>query len=181
MDTEQQPQQASIENENQFLSKKDRRELRREEKRSATSSLHKARSLRRVVLWIIAIAAIGGTVAGVTYLAMNSNETTHGNESPLTSSLSSSDWIRGGNTASTVSLIEYGDFQCPACGQYYQIVKKLEEDFRDKVAFSFRHFPLSQVHPNAKAAARAAARCRRARRSTRRRRSRNSGRPPGSA
>lgn len=139
----------------QPINKKERRELRREEQRSATVSLHKARFLRRAVLWIIAIVAIGGAVAGVMYLARNSSDTPNGNGSLLTNTLSSSDWVRG-NSASPVTLIEYGDFQCPACAQYHPLVKRLREEFGIKVAFGFRHFPLSQVHPNTKVAARAA-------------------------
>lgn len=154
MDTEPQTQNAGHSNESP-LSKKERRELRREERKSATASLHKARSLRRVVLWVIAISAIGGAIAGVTYLARNSNNAPNGDSSPLTSAISSADWVRG-NSASSVTLIEYGDFQCPACAQYHPLVKRLKDEFGERVAFGFRHFPLSQVHPNAKAAARAA-------------------------
>ena len=66
-----------------------------------------------------------------------------------------SDHVRSGKDAN-VTLIEYGDFQCPACGAYYPIVKELESTYGDKVNFVFRHFPLIQIHPNAFAAARAA-------------------------
>lgn len=83
----------SEELENQLLSKKDRRELRREEKRSAAASMQKARSLRRVVLWVVAVAAIGGTLAGVIYLAVNSGDSSNGTDSLLTTNLSSSDWV----------------------------------------------------------------------------------------
>ena len=139
----------------QPINKKERRELRREEQRSATASLHKARSLRRVVLWIVTIAAIGGAVAVATYFARNSSsDSPNGSDTPLTGALSSSDWVRG-NAASTVTLIEYGDFQCPACAQYHPVIKALKDEFGENVAFGFRHFPLSQSHPNARAAARA--------------------------
>ena len=152
MDTE--PQNTSLPNE-ASLNKKERRELRREERKLATASIHKARSLRRVVLWVIAIAALAGATFGVTYLVRNSNDTSNGDNSPLTNTLSSTDWIRG-NAASSVTFIEYGDFQCPACAQYHPLVKRLKDEFGEKVAFGFRPFPLSQIHPNAKAAARAA-------------------------
>jgi protein-disulfide isomerase len=58
--------------------------------------------------------------------------------------------------SSGVVLLEYGDFQCPACGAYYPIIKQLEEKYSDKVTFQFRNFPLVQLHPNAYAAHRAA-------------------------
>lgn len=59
----------------------------------------------------------------------------------------STDHIRGSLTA-PVTLVEYGDFQCPACAAYYPIVEKvLADEGPDAVRFVFRHFPLTQ-HPN---------------------------------
>lgn len=55
-----------------------------------------------------------------------------------------------------VTLIEYGDFQCPTCGSYYPLVKQVAEQYKDQVNFVFRHFPIISSHPNAFAAARAA-------------------------
>lgn len=69
--------------------------------------------------------------------------------------ISSSDWIEGSREAK-VTLIEYSDFQCPACGAYYPIVKKLSQELGDKTQFVYRHFPLRQLHANAELAARAA-------------------------
>ncbi|HEU4715870.1 MAG TPA: thioredoxin domain-containing protein [Candidatus Saccharimonadales bacterium] len=61
-----------------------------------------------------------------------------------------------GNKDSKVIFIEYGDFQCPGCGSAYPIVKNITEKYKDQVAFVFRNFPLTNLHPNAKAAAAAA-------------------------
>ena len=58
-----------------------------------------------------------------------------------------------GNTDSKVTLIEYGDFQCPSCGGAHPQIKSITEDYKDKVAFIYRNFPLTSLHPNAKAAA----------------------------
>ncbi len=55
-----------------------------------------------------------------------------------------------------VTLIEYGDYQCPACGAYYPVVKKLVDKYQSDIFFQFRNFPLSSIHPNAFAGARAA-------------------------
>ncbi len=54
-----------------------------------------------------------------------------------------------------VTLIEYGDFQCPSCGAYYPLLKELEEEYKDLVNFGFRHYPIISIHPNAFSAARA--------------------------
>lgn len=61
-----------------------------------------------------------------------------------------------GNNKKNVTLIEYGDYQCPACGQYYPVVKQVVEKYKDDIKFQFRNLPLSQIHPNAFASARAA-------------------------
>jgi protein-disulfide isomerase len=61
-----------------------------------------------------------------------------------------------GNTSSKVKLVEYGDFQCPVCGAYYPLVSQVADKYKDTIAFQFRNLPLTQVHPNAFAAARAA-------------------------
>jgi protein-disulfide isomerase len=55
-----------------------------------------------------------------------------------------------------VTLVEYGDYECPHCGLAHPIVKLVREHFGDNLQFVFRHFPLSQAHPNAESAAEAA-------------------------
>jgi protein-disulfide isomerase len=55
-----------------------------------------------------------------------------------------------------VTLVEYGDFQCPACAQYFPVLQQVKEEYGDRITFQFRHFPLEAIHPNARAASRAA-------------------------
>jgi len=59
-------------------------------------------------------------------------------------------------TTGKAILIEYGDFQCPACGSAYPNVKELTEKYKDQLIFVFRNLPLTSLHPNARAAAAAA-------------------------
>jgi len=66
--------------------------------------------------------------------------------------LSEKDHIQG-NFNAAIELVEYGDYQCPYCGQAYPIVRKIQEDFGNDLKFSFRNFPLSKIHPQAKMAA----------------------------
>lgn len=61
-----------------------------------------------------------------------------------------------GNKEAKVVLIMYGDFQCPGCGSVHPFVKALSEKYKDQMAFVFRNFPLTNIHPNARAAAAAA-------------------------
>ena len=61
-----------------------------------------------------------------------------------------------GNPDASVTLVEYSDFQCPACGQFYPYVKEVVEEHGDKLRFEYKHFPLITIHKNAVPAARAA-------------------------
>lgn len=54
-----------------------------------------------------------------------------------------------GNKNSNVVIIEYSDTECPFCAQVHPTMKKLQEEYGSKVAFAYRYFPLTQIHPNA--------------------------------
>ncbi|HWY34810.1 MAG TPA: DsbA family protein, partial [Nitrosopumilaceae archaeon] len=58
------------------------------------------------------------------------------------------DFISGSEKAK-ITLVEYGDYQCPYCGQAYPIVKKIQEKLGDDLRFVFRNFPLAEMHPHA--------------------------------
>lgn len=55
-----------------------------------------------------------------------------------------------------ITLVEYGDYQCPYCGQYYSTLKQVQAMFNTQMTFQFRNFPLTSIHQNAFAGARAA-------------------------
>jgi protein-disulfide isomerase len=55
-----------------------------------------------------------------------------------------------------VTLLEYGDYQCPYCGAAHPVVKALQQQLGDSLRFAFRHFPLSTVHEYAEQAAESA-------------------------
>src|SRR6187551_3300877 len=65
------------------------------------------------------------------------------------------DHIRGPADA-PVTLVEYGDFECPYCGRAEPVLRELLADFGDELRFVFRNLPLSDVHPRAQLAAEAA-------------------------
>ena len=73
----------------------------------------------------------------------------------LTLPVSQQDHRRGAETA-PVTLLEYGDYECPDCGQVYPIVKEIRRRLGDRLLFVFRNFPLTQIHPHAEHAAEAA-------------------------
>ena len=55
-----------------------------------------------------------------------------------------------------ITLVEYGDYECPHCGRAYPIVKAVQEHFGRRLRFVFRNFPISEAHPHALLAAAAA-------------------------
>jgi len=114
---------------------------------------------QRTQLWIAGIFLV--LIIGITIIATlaSGNAVTPASSADFTatqtSALSTTDHTRGATNA-TVSLMEYGDFQCPACGAYEPLVEQLFKTYGDKVQFVFRNFPLYQVHQDAGIAAQAA-------------------------
>ncbi len=72
----------------------------------------------------------------------------------LTPEVNDNDYRSGPDTA-PVTLVEYGDFECPDCGRAFPIVEEVRRHMGDRLRFVYRHFPLEQ-HPHAEHAAEAA-------------------------
>jgi protein-disulfide isomerase len=73
----------------------------------------------------------------------------------LTPAVGPRDHVRGDEDAA-VTLVEYGDLECPQCGAAFPILNGLQATFGPRLRFVFRHFPITNVHPNAQHAAEAA-------------------------
>lgn len=101
-------------------------------------------SNRFFVIVLIIIAVIGGAV-----FFSKSSDQAPANNSQLSE-------VKTGEGTTGVTLVEWGDFQCPACASYYPIVKQIKEKYGDKITFQFRNLPLSEIHPHAILAARSA-------------------------
>ncbi len=84
------------------------------------------------------------------FYAMNSRE----NAPVKEVTINEQDHIRG-TVGAKVTLVEFGDFQCPACASYEPILHKVMADNVGTLQFVFRHFPLTQIHQNALLAAKA--------------------------
>jgi protein-disulfide isomerase len=112
---------------------------------------------RKVQIWmaggflvvIVAIAVIAGMSS-----SGNQAQQQPGFQATTAAAITSTDWVTGDKNAK-VSVIEYGDFQCPACGAYEPMVEQLEKQYASNVEFVFRNFPLPQ-HANAPITAAAA-------------------------
>jgi len=121
----------------------------KKEKAEARAKRRRNRLLKRTVIWILFLAALG---VGVFFLARVGGD---GEAFGAIEPVNSSDWM-GWNPDAGVTLVEYSDFQCPACSSYFSIIKGLEDEFSRDVRIVYRNFPLSQVHSNADVAAGAA-------------------------
>jgi protein-disulfide isomerase len=55
-----------------------------------------------------------------------------------------------------ISLVEYGDYECPYCGEVYPVIKAIQKRMGKNLCFAFRNFPLANMHPHAERAAEAA-------------------------
>lgn len=107
-------------------------------------------------LWVFVGVVLIGVVAAMVKLASVTNSGTPAAVQTVNilPTVSSADWIRGNPNAST-TLIEYGDFQCPACATFHSILLGIEKELGSNLRVIFRHFPLQQ-HANAIPAALAA-------------------------
>ena len=101
--------------------------------------------------FLAVLAAIILLFVGVIVVSGNKSENGSGNKS----SAGPTEHIYG-NKDAKVTLVEYGDYQCPYCQQYYPTLKQVAETNKDKIGFQFRNFPIVSAHQNAFSAARAA-------------------------
>lgn len=110
---------------------------------------------KEVIIWFVVIAVLIGGL----WLLINAAN------APLTPPppaeiqnvppVSKTDFIRG-NPNAKITLIEYADFQCPACAAMHSTIKQLEGDFKDNLRLIYRFFPLTDAHQNAMISAQAA-------------------------
>ncbi len=96
------------------------------------------------IFGLIAVLLIGGAIAYSNHASSKANE-----------GIVLSPHVKG-NADATVNLVEYSDFQCPACQAASTVVAEVLAEHEGKVRFEYKHFPLVTIHPHAVLAARAA-------------------------
>lgn len=135
------------------LTKREIKEQRHQERLLEEKKAKHKQNLKTLALFIGVPLIIIASVIGLVLISGS------GSASPQSSikapPISKSD-ITMGNKNAKVSLIEYADFQCPACGAYYPLVKKLTSHFKGRILFVYRFFPLNEIHRNALSSAEAA-------------------------
>lgn len=112
--------------------------------------------------WLIFILIVGALFAAL--IASSKSSSSQIDTSKIDTSVVVAASDENGNIAdhvfgkadSKVVLVEYGDYQCPACGSNAPRIKAIAETYKDYVAFVFRNFPLSSIHANALAGSGAA-------------------------
>jgi len=104
-------------------------------------------------LAILAVIVVG--FAGILVVNNHKNNTQNSSSTGTTSASGATQHIEGDAT-SKVTLVEYGDYECPVCESYYPVVQQVQQQYNATVKFQFRNLPLSSIHPNALAGARAA-------------------------
>lgn len=134
------------------LTKKERKAIRREEQLEQHQKQVKEKRTKQIMFWALGVIVVFGAIFSIAILI---NTPTDNNTTKTTTSITDTDWTHGSETA-IVTLIEYSDFQCPACKSYHKIIKQLISEFESDIYFAYRHFPLEQIHQNASLAARAA-------------------------
>lgn len=140
--------------EEQKLTKKERKELRKLEWSDKAKLSERSAQVKKYSIWAGALIVVVAVIAGLVWLVNYSPTSTTGTKVTV-AQISARDMVRGDKNAKA-TLIEYGDFQCPACGAYYPLVKQLIDDEKNNLFFVYRFFPLVNVHPNAFAADQAA-------------------------
>lgn len=110
--------------------------------------LQKRSAKTRAMFWALIVVGISGTLFGLSATAGSKPDETPKETKVFIDKISAYDWVKGSRTASAV-LVEYSDFQCPACGAYYPLVKRVAEEYGDKLAIVYRNFPLTTIHKNA--------------------------------
>ncbi len=134
------------------LTKKERKEQKKLEWQEKLKKEKKKQLFQKIGLWAGVAVILILVVYGLIQIANSPQESsTTSNVPPITKND-----ITTGNPKAKVTLIEYADFQCPACAAYHPFVNQLLVDFSGKIYFAYRFFPLIQIHQNAMLAAQAA-------------------------
>jgi protein-disulfide isomerase len=99
---------------------------------------------------IVIVLILGGI-----FFISNSHKSSDSSTSSTAASSTLTNHVEGSSPLG-IKLIEYGDYECPACAEYYDAVNQVAAKYSTTVVVQFRNFPLYQIHPNAIAGARAA-------------------------
>src|SRR3954465_15899855 len=97
---------------------------------------------------IVIVLAVGVAAGAAVFLSRGADQPPDNSSTPSHVQIKGGGHIRGAEKA-PLTLVEFGDYECPSCGAYHPFVKEILNRYPDKVRLEFHHFPLVGVHPNA--------------------------------
>jgi len=104
---------------------------------------------------VIIILAVGVAAGAAVFLSRGAEKRNDNPNTPQHVEIKGSVHIRGPQNAQ-LTLVEFGDYECPVCGAWHPFVKELLNRYPQQLRLEFHHYPLVSVHPNAMAGAMAA-------------------------
>lgn len=135
------------------LTKKERKELKKQEWQEKIKKQEQNRRFKKFGIWAAVAVILVAAVFGLFQLA-NSPQVTKTSSGRLPEI--TKDDPTTGTPSAKVTLVEYADFQCPACAAYHPMVKQILTEFNGKIYFVYRYFPLTTIHQNAMISAQSA-------------------------
>ena len=139
---ENKPQESPAPNiEDRPLTKREKRELAKEKKREDQSKSKFKSKFKKIVTYLLILISVGFGGYKL-WQWINTPQTGTGDSEIL--NVKSDDWVKG-NSDAKITIIEYADFECPACAIYStEVMKKLMDEYKDDLRIVYRHFPLPQ-------------------------------------
>ncbi len=111
--------------------------------------------MKHIAIWLGVTAVVIGSVFGLIKLSDQGSSSPVLAETTVSVPAVEKTDMTYGNKNSKVVLVEYSDFQCPACGYYSSLINQLMAEYKEKILYVYRNFPLPQ-HKNAMISAQAA-------------------------
>ena len=137
------------------LTKKQRRELKRQQKLERKDQAVKRQKMSRIALWGGVLLFIVALIVGMMQAVKSKDDGSGSSDKGGTVAPITADDQQLGENNLGIEIIEYGDYQCPACAQVHPVVKQVLEKYGDYIGLAFRHFPLRQIHQNGQIASQA--------------------------
>jgi protein-disulfide isomerase len=135
------------------LTKDEKKAIRKLEWEKEAKKQKRDALIKKYAIWVGGLIVLVIAIIGTFWLVVT--PTTPSNQPLKVAAVAKRD-IAVGKKDAKVTLIEYSDFQCPACASYHPIVNQILSAYKDKILFVYRMFPLTNVHPNSHISAQAA-------------------------
>ncbi|PYT07352.1 MAG: hypothetical protein DMF60_07310, partial [Acidobacteria bacterium] len=113
-----------------------------------------SKAMKPVLVIVLAVAVAAGAAV---FLSRQPDQPKETNAAPLKVEIKGGGHFRGplSGDKAEITLVEFGDYQCPSCGAFHPFVKEILNRYPKQVRLEFHHFPLISIHPNSMAAAKA--------------------------